>query len=66
MDANTIVTLVGSLGFPICACIGLGWFVTSELRSMRSDHKEEMAKMTEAVNNNTMVIQKLVDKMGDD
>ena len=33
---------------------------------MRSDHKEEMAKMTEAVNNNTMVIQKLVDKMGDD
>ena len=66
MDANTIVTLVGSLGFPICACIGLGWFVTSELRSLRSDHKEEMAKMTEAVNNNTMVIQKLVDKMGDD
>ena len=66
MDANTIVTLVGSLGFPICACIGLGWFVTSELRSMRSDHKEEMAKMTEAVNNNTIVIQKLVDKMGDD
>lgn len=64
MDANTIVTLVGSLGFPICACIGLGWFVTSELRTMRSDHKEEMAKMTEAVNNNTMVIQKLVDKMG--
>ena len=66
MDANTIVTLVGSLGFPICACIGLGWFVTSELRTMRSDHKEEMAKMTEAVNNNTMVIQKLVDKMGGD
>lgn len=64
MDANTIVTLVGSLGFPICACIGLGWFVTSELRTMRADHKEEMAKMTEAVNNNTMVIQKLVDKMG--
>ena len=66
MDANTIVTLVGSLGFPICACIGLGWFVTSELRTMRSDHKEEMAKMTEAVNNNTIVIQKLVDKMGDE
>ena len=66
MDANTIVTLVGSLGFPICACIGLGWFVTSELRSMRSDHKEEMAKMTEAVNNNTIVVQKLVDKLGGD
>ena len=33
---------------------------------MRADHKEEMAKMTEAVNNNTIVIQKLVDKMGDE
>ena len=66
MDANAIVTHVGSLGFPICACIGLGWFVTTELRSMRADHKEEMAKMTEAVNNNTIVIQKLVDKMGDE
>ena len=63
MDANVIITMIGSLGFPICACIGLGWFVTSELRSMRSDHKEEMAKMTEAINNNNLLLQRILDRL---
>ena len=27
MDANTIIHLVGSLGFPIVCCIGLGYFI---------------------------------------
>ena len=66
MDANSIVTLVGSLGFPIVACIGLGWFITTELRNLRAEHKAETDKMTEALNNNTLVIQKLIDKMGGD
>ena len=64
MDANTIITLVGSLGFPIVAWIGLGWFITTELRNLRAEHKAETDKMTEALNNNTLVIQKLIDKMG--
>ena len=70
MDLNVIMTLVGSLGFPIVACIGLGWYVKymtdtnrSDMTEMRKEHKEEMTKMTEAVNNNTIVIQKLIDKI---
>lgn len=70
MDLNLIMTLVGSLGFPIVACIGLGWYVKymtdtnrSDMTEMRKEHKEEMNKMTEAVNNNTIVIQKLIDKI---
>lgn len=70
MDLNLIMTLVGSLGFPIVACIGLGWYVKymtdtnrSDMTEMRKEHKEEMTKMTEAVNNNTIVIQKLIDKI---
>lgn len=59
MDANTIVTLISSLGFPICMVIFMCWFI---VRTMDS-HKEETLKLTEAVNNNTMVIQRLVDKM---
>ena len=30
---------------------------------LRQEHKEEVAKMTEALNNNTIVLQKLVDKL---
>lgn len=70
MDLNIIMTLVGSLGFPIVACIGLGWYVKymtdtnrSDMTEMRKEHKEEMTKMTEALNNNTLVIQKLIDKL---
>ena len=70
MDLNIIMTLVGSLGFPIVACIGLGWYVKymtdtnrSDMTELRKEHKDEMTKMTEALNNNTLVIQKLIDKM---
>lgn len=70
MDLNIIMTLVGSLGFPIVACIGLGWYVKymtdtnrSDMTELRKEHKDEMTKMTEALNNNTLVIQKLIDKL---
>lgn len=59
MDANTIIQLVGSLGFPIVMCGALFW------RQVKSDeqHKAEMDKLSEALNNNTMAITKLSDKL---
>lgn len=60
MDANTIMQLVGSLGFPIVCCGALFW------KMVKSDeqHKEEMDKVTEALNNNTIALTKLSDKLG--
>lgn len=70
MDPNTITTLIGSVGFPIVACIAMGWYVkyqtdqnNKEVENMRKEHKEEVQKMTEAINNNTIAMQKLVDKI---
>lgn len=59
MDANTIIQLVGSLGFPIVMCGALFW------RMVKSDeqHKAEMDKLSEALNNNTTAITKLSDKL---
>ena len=59
MDANTIIQLVGSLGFPIVACGALFW------RMVKSDeqHKAEMDKLSEAINNNTVALTKLSDKL---
>ncbi|MFQ7211010.1 MAG: hypothetical protein ACLRPZ_16500 [Coprococcus sp.] len=59
MDVNTLIQLVGSLGFPIVACGALFW------RMVKSDaqHKEEMNKMSEALNNNTNAIVKLTEKL---
>lgn len=59
MDANTLITLISSVGFPIVACLGCGWYITKK----DAQHKEETDKFAEALNNNTLVLQKLVDKL---
>lgn len=59
MDVNGIAQLVGSLGFPIACCIALFWYLTK----MQKQHKEEMDKMSEAINNNTHVMSNLVEEL---
>lgn len=65
MDSNMITlvgSLIGSLGFPIVACIGMAMY----LREVIRNHKEEVNKMTDAINNNTLAITKLVERMDKD
>lgn len=33
MDINSIVGLVGSVGFPIVACCGMAWFIATTFRN---------------------------------
>lgn len=61
MDVNTITSLVTSVGFPIVCCIACFWYINKS----DEQHKEEMNKMSEAINNNTLVMQKLIDKLGE-
>lgn len=69
-DFSGIVQIIGSLGFPIAACIYLFYSMQKERErndaqreADRKEHKEEMTKVTEALQNNTLVIQKLVDTL---
>lgn len=59
MDIQAITTLIGSLGFPIAACIACFWMLNKE----RDEHKQEMAKVTEAINNNTLALEALKGKL---
>ena len=61
MDIQAITSLIGSLGFPIAACIAM----FSMLNKEREEHKVEMTKVTEAIQNNTLALQSLVDKLDD-
>ena len=70
MDANTIITMIGSLGFPIVACIGMAWFFAKandnyrlDLKESAERHKVEIDKMSEAINNNTKALELLISKM---
>ena len=72
MDMQGILTAIGTVGFPITACIAMGWFFTkvndnyrNDIKEMQANHKEEVKAMTEAINANTLVIQKLCDSLDD-
>lgn len=73
MDANTLITLIGSVGFPIVACIAMAVFFArvndnyrNDIKEIQATHKEEVKAMTDAINNNTLVIQRLIDNMEGD
>lgn len=63
---DNLVTLISSLGFPIAACIAMGWYMVRKMDAMEERHKEEVDKLAEAVNNNTLVMTRLVERMGGD
>lgn len=59
---NDIITVISSVGFPIAACLAMGFFVKYQM-----DHYNDQIKdVTQALNNNTIALTKLCDKLGDD
>lgn len=61
MDMNVLLQAITSVGFPIVMCIMLMWYV----KEMSTKHKDESDKFAEALNNNTLVLQKLCDRLDD-
>lgn len=59
MDVSAIIQVVGSLGFPIAACIAVFWYLMHE----SENHKSEVAKLSEAIQNNTLALTKLCDEL---
>lgn len=70
---SDIATLITTVGFPIVACLFMGWYVKyqtdnyrEEVKDMQKEHKEEITKVTEALQNNTLALQRLCDKLDKD
>lgn len=64
------VQIISSLGFPIMAAIACGWFIKyqmdqykQDLKDIRMEHKEEIKDLQEVINQNTLVLQKLCDRL---
>lgn len=36
MDVDTIITLVGSVGFPVVACAAMAWFYATQFKDFQS------------------------------
>ena len=71
MNINEILTAVTTVGFPIVCCGAMMYYVKyttdkhrEEIETLNTQHRDEMKEVTNAVNNNTLALQKLCDKMG--
>ena len=58
MTPVDVANMIGNYGFPIVCCGAMFWYMIKK----DSQHKEESENMRKAIENNTLVIQQLVDK----
>lgn len=73
MDIQAILQAITTVGFPIVCCGAMMWYVKystdqnrDEVSKLNEQHKQEMTEVTQAINNNTMALQKLCDLMHPD
>lgn len=59
MELNEIISAICTVGFPIVAYGALFWYVLRK----DTEHKTEVEKMTEAINNNTIALTKLIERL---
>lgn len=71
MDLQAIVSVIAQFGFPITACCVMGWYVKdinekhrADISELNEQHRQEINDVKEALNNNTLALQKLCDKLG--
>lgn len=69
---NEIASLIAQLGFPIVMCLYMTWYNNKsndkhmeQINALNAQHQEEMKEITNALNNNTLALQKLTDSLID-
>lgn len=56
---DEIISAISSVGFPIVCCIILFYYINKQAEV----HKEEIAQLTDVINQNTIALTKLTDKL---
>lgn len=59
MDVQVITSIITNVGFPIAVCLICFWYINK----MQEQHRAETDKLAEALNNNTLVMQKLINNL---
>lgn len=70
MDIQGLMSAVTTVGFPIVCCGAMMWYVKyttdknrEEVARLNEQHNREMSEVIQAINNNTLALQKLCDKL---
>lgn len=68
MDITALTGLISTVGFPIVSFIACAWYVKyredkndEKIDKLTTIHDEENKRMVDALNNNTLAINKLTD-----
>lgn len=71
MDLSSVSEIISAVGFPIVCFLLCGYYVKyredkndEKFDKLNAQHDEENRRMIDAVNNNTLALQKLTDKLG--
>lgn len=59
MDLNAITTIISTVGFPIAMCV----YMVYVLEKMNEKHKAEIDNLRTTIENNTIAVVKLVEKL---
>ena len=62
MDFSTVTQFISTLGFPIAVCLICFWYINKR----EGQQREEIKELSTAINNNTLIMQKLYERMMDD
>ena len=60
MDVNSFIQAISTLGFPICMCAALFWYMIKQ----NEQHEQESREMRDAINKLEIAITRLTDKIG--
>lgn len=70
-EVPAILSAISQVGFPIVCVIAMAWYVKyitdknrEEINKINEKHATEMKEITTAINNNTLALQRLCDKLG--
>lgn len=70
MDASALISAVTTLGFPIVMCGAMAYYVKyitdkhrEEVVKLNEQHKQEMLDIIKAVDNNTIALTKLCERL---
>lgn len=66
-----LVTIIQTVGFPIAACCGMGWYVkyitdqhNTQMDKLTNTYQESIAEIKQAVENNTICMVQLTTQLG--
>lgn len=73
MDWSVIMQAVTTVGFPIVMCAAMAYYVKyttdkhrDEIAKLNEQHKQEMLDIIKAVDNNTIALTKLCEKLDEE